>query len=121
LDGKPRPLSQFHITVLYFGPYVELGEDGIEWAERACATAAARTAAFQAHLNQIKSFPGRPGRAAPLVLVNDQQHPGFDACYRAAFDDAKAVGLVEGKPGRYTPRKISQKNVRMRHRRSSLS
>lgn len=93
LDGRPRPVSQFHVTVLYFGLYVELGDDGVEWAKRACSAAAARTAVFQAELTQIKSFPGRPGRAAPLVLASAQKDPGFDCCYRAAFDEAKAMGL----------------------------
>jgi len=102
LDGRPRPLSQYHITVLYFGLYVDLGDDGVEWAKRACAAAAGRTTPFQATLNQIKSFSSHPGRAAPLVLANEQKHAGFDACYQAAFDEARAVGL-EVKRERYTP------------------
>ena len=102
LDGKPRPVSQFHVTVVYFGLFVDLGDDGIDRARRACAAAAARTAPFQAELNQGLSFPRPAGRSAPLVLTYDQKHPGFDACYRAAFDEAKAMDLVK-KRERYTP------------------
>ena len=93
LDGKPRPLDHFHITVVHFGLYLELGDEGISRASRACGAAAARIEPFQAQLNQLKSFSARPGRAAPLVLVNDRRHTG----------EAVEMGLAEGKPPKFTP------------------
>ncbi|WP_035602720.1 2'-5' RNA ligase family protein [Haloferula sp. BvORR071] len=93
LDGKPRPISQFHVTLVYFGLYVDLQGDGMEWVKRVCAIASARTSPFQGNLNQIGHFFKPPGRSAPLVLANDQKQPGFEACYNEAFDEAKAVGL----------------------------
>lgn len=103
LDGKPRPLGNLHITVVYFGLYLSLGEDGIERARRACALAAARLEPFEAQLDQLKTFQGRPWRPAPLVLVNAGKHAPFQDCYRALFEEAKELGLVQGNPPRFTP------------------
>ncbi len=103
LEGKPRPLGNLHITVVYFGLHLSLGEEGIEKARRACAAAAARLEPFEAQLYQLKSFAGRPWRPAPLVLVNAAKHAAFQDCYRTLFEAAQELGLVQGRPPRFTP------------------
>jgi 2'-5' RNA ligase len=74
LSGRLRPPHHFHITVHWFGDYVELPGDVIQSAGEVCELVTSVTPAFQICFDRAVSFRGKPGNH-PFVLIGDE-HPG---------------------------------------------